>query len=140
MTDNPFREMGERVAEVQVLLDDHAAGGKNSAVGVMAKAQAVLSEPEVLRAMFDVGYFPPNMPLFDRLGTANSRRRSVHVKVDLAADTTPKTSYNDALRRDSPGDFLQIIAPCVASSDYRRAILQRKVGAPNSYSQDRQCI
>jgi hypothetical protein len=63
MTDNPFREMGERVAEVQVLLDDHAAGGKHSAVGVMAKAQAVLSEPEVLR--FDVGYFPPNMPLFD---------------------------------------------------------------------------
>jgi len=29
---------------------------------VVAKAQAVLSEPELLRAMFDVGYFPPNMP------------------------------------------------------------------------------
>jgi hypothetical protein len=27
---------------------------------VVAKAQAVLSEPELLRAMFDVGYFPPN--------------------------------------------------------------------------------
>jgi hypothetical protein len=27
---------------------------------VIAKAQAVLSEPELLRAMFDVGYFPPN--------------------------------------------------------------------------------
>jgi hypothetical protein len=25
-------------------------------------AQAVLSEPELLRAMFDVGYFPPNAP------------------------------------------------------------------------------
>ena len=25
---------------------------------VAAKAQAVLSEPELLRAMFDVGYFP----------------------------------------------------------------------------------
>jgi hypothetical protein len=25
-------------------------------------AKAVLSEPELLRAMFDVGYFPPNIP------------------------------------------------------------------------------
>jgi hypothetical protein len=24
---------------------------------------AILSESELLRAMFDVGYFPPNMPL-----------------------------------------------------------------------------
>jgi hypothetical protein len=30
---------------------------------VVAKAQAVLSESELLRAMFDdVGYFPPNTP------------------------------------------------------------------------------
>jgi len=29
---------------------------------VVAKAQAVLSEPELLRAMFDVGSFPPNTP------------------------------------------------------------------------------
>jgi hypothetical protein len=27
---------------------------------MMTKAQAVLSEPELLQAMFDVGYFPPN--------------------------------------------------------------------------------
>jgi hypothetical protein len=25
-------------------------------------AKAVLSEPELLRAMLDVGYFPPNIP------------------------------------------------------------------------------
>jgi hypothetical protein len=37
------------------------AGGKHSAADV-AKAQAVLSESELLRAMFDVGYFPPNTP------------------------------------------------------------------------------
>ena len=30
--------------------------------GRVAKAQAVLSETELLRAMFDVGYFPPNTP------------------------------------------------------------------------------
>jgi hypothetical protein len=51
----------ERVAEVQAL-DDHVAGGENSAADVVAKTQAVLSEPDLLRAMFDVGYFPPNMP------------------------------------------------------------------------------
>jgi hypothetical protein len=33
-----------------------------SAADVIAKAQAVLSESELLRAMFDVGYFPPNTP------------------------------------------------------------------------------
>ena len=52
----------ERVAEVQTLLDDHLAGGKHTAVDVIAKAQAILSEPALLRAMFDVGYFPPNTP------------------------------------------------------------------------------
>jgi hypothetical protein len=29
---------------------------------VIAKAQAGLSESEMLRAMFDFGYFPPNTP------------------------------------------------------------------------------
>ena len=48
------------IAEVQALLHDHAECGKHTATDVVAKAQAVLSEPELLRAMFDVGYFPPN--------------------------------------------------------------------------------
>ena len=52
----------ERVAELQALLDDHVAGGTHSAADVVAKAQALLSEPELLRAMYDVGYFPPNTP------------------------------------------------------------------------------
>ena len=62
MADNPTWAICERVAEVQALLDDHVAGGKRSAADVIAKAQTVLSEPEPLRAMFDVGYFPPNTP------------------------------------------------------------------------------
>ena len=33
-----------------------------SAADVVAKAEAVLSEPELLRAMSDVSYFPPNTP------------------------------------------------------------------------------
>jgi hypothetical protein len=48
------------MAEVQALLHDHAECGKHPAADVVAKAQAVLSEPELLRAMFNVGYFPPN--------------------------------------------------------------------------------
>jgi hypothetical protein len=35
---------------------------KTSAADVVEKAQSVLSETELLRAMFDVGFFPPNMP------------------------------------------------------------------------------
>ena len=62
MVSNPVWEICERVAEVQALLADHIAGGKHSAADVVAKAQAVLSEAELLRAMFDVGYFPPNTP------------------------------------------------------------------------------
>jgi hypothetical protein len=62
MVDNPVWEICERVAEVQALLDDHLAGGKHTAADVVAKAQAVLSETELLRAMFVVGYFPPNTP------------------------------------------------------------------------------
>ncbi len=62
MVDNQVWEICERVAEVHTLLDDHVAGGKHTAADVAAKAQAVLSEAELLRAMFDVGYFPPNTP------------------------------------------------------------------------------
>jgi hypothetical protein len=34
----------------------------STATDVVAKAQAAVSGPELLRAMFDVGYFPPNTP------------------------------------------------------------------------------
>jgi hypothetical protein len=50
MVSNPVWEICERVTEVQALLDDHVAGGKHSAVDVMAKAQAVLSESQLLQA------------------------------------------------------------------------------------------
>ena len=66
MVDNPVWAISERVAEVQALLDNHLAGGKHSAADVIAKAQAVLSESELLRAMFVVGYFSPNTPPPDR--------------------------------------------------------------------------
>jgi hypothetical protein len=62
MVSNPVWEICEHVAEIQALLDEHLAGGKRSAAEVVAKAQAVLSEAQLLRAMFVVGYFPPNTP------------------------------------------------------------------------------
>ena len=46
-------EICERVAEVRALLDDHVVGGKHSDADVVAKAQVVLSEPELLRALRD---------------------------------------------------------------------------------------
>jgi hypothetical protein len=62
MVSNPVWAICEHVAEVQALLDDHLAGDKHTATDVVAKAQAVLSAAELLRAMFVVGYFPPNTP------------------------------------------------------------------------------
>ena len=62
MASNPVWEICERIAEVQALLHDHAECSKHTAADVVAKAQAVLSEPELLRAMLVVGYIPPNTP------------------------------------------------------------------------------
>ena len=62
MADNPMRQICNRLAEVQALPHDHIECGRHTAVDVVAKAQAVLSELELLRAMFDVGYFPPATP------------------------------------------------------------------------------
>jgi hypothetical protein len=62
MASNLVWEICERMAQVQALLHDHVECGKHSAADVVAKAQAVLSEPELQRAMFDIGYFPPNTP------------------------------------------------------------------------------
>jgi hypothetical protein len=62
MVDNPLWEICERVAELQALLRDHIECGKHSAADVVAKAHAILSESELIGAMFDVGYFPPNTP------------------------------------------------------------------------------
>jgi hypothetical protein len=62
MIDNPVWAICECVAEVQALQHDHIECGKHSAPDVVAKAQAVPSESELLRAMFDVGYFSLNTP------------------------------------------------------------------------------
>lgn len=63
MAGNLVGEIRERVAEVQALLEDHFAGGKHLAAHVVVNAHAVFSEPELLLAVLDVGYIPPNAPL-----------------------------------------------------------------------------
>jgi hypothetical protein len=50
------------VAEVKALPHDHIECGKHSAADVIAKAQAALTESELLRAMFDIGFFSPKTP------------------------------------------------------------------------------
>jgi hypothetical protein len=57
------------------------------------KAQAVFSEAALLRAMFDVGYFPPNTPPAERLAlnlrcplVAASRRYSCRCLATLPRD------------------------------------------------------
>ncbi len=87
MVDNPVWDICERVAEVQALLDDHVAGSKHSAADVMAKAQAVLSEPELLRAMFDVGYLPPNTPW--RAGQIDAGRAHPCACIKRVVSTVP---------------------------------------------------
>jgi hypothetical protein len=37
-------------------------GAAHTAADVVAKVHAVLTEAELLQAMFHVGYFPPNTP------------------------------------------------------------------------------
>ena len=63
---------------VRTLLDDHIAGGEHTAADVVAKARAILSEPALQRAMFDVvvGYFPPNTPLPQQSGPPELRSPS----------------------------------------------------------------
>ena len=67
-----------------------AACGKHTAADVVAKAQAVLSEAEVLRAMFDVDYFPPNTP-----PTKQTARR-------IAANIAKLTSAPRQILKDIP--------------------------------------
>jgi hypothetical protein len=52
----------ERVAEAQTLLNDHVGGGMHTAAELVAKINALLSEEGLLRAMWEVGYFPVNTP------------------------------------------------------------------------------
>jgi CDP-diacylglycerol pyrophosphatase len=55
----------ERVPEVQALLHDHVECGKHTAEEVLKKVQQIISEDELLRAMYHVGYFRASLKEFD---------------------------------------------------------------------------
>lgn len=58
----PLFEICERVAEAQAVLDDHVNGNKLAASDVIKLMQRLLSEPAMLHAMWDVGFFSPKTP------------------------------------------------------------------------------
>jgi len=53
-------EICERVAEAQALIHDHFECGKHSAEEVVSRLRVLMEERALLRAMYDVGYFPQN--------------------------------------------------------------------------------
>jgi hypothetical protein len=93
MADNPVWAICERVAKVQALLHDHVECGKHSAADVVAKAQAVLSEPELLRRY--------SMSATSR----RTRRRLTSVAFSTAARKTTLV-----------GDSVVLTSPCQALS------------------------
>jgi hypothetical protein len=52
----------ERVAEAQTMLNDHIEGGRFTADELVQKLCALMKEEALLRAMWGVGYFPPDTP------------------------------------------------------------------------------
>ncbi len=84
MIDNPVWEICERVAEVQALLHDHAECGNHTAADVVAKAQAVLSEPEL-----------PADNTFGDIAIALRKPRMRHRIKGSAMRTTERVAFRD---------------------------------------------
>jgi hypothetical protein len=51
-----------RVAEARAMLHDHLEGGRFTADEIVRKLAALMKEEGLLRAMWEVGYFPPDTP------------------------------------------------------------------------------
>ena len=56
------RAICERVAEAQAMLHEHLEGGRFTADEIVRKLAALMKEEGLLRAMWEVGYFPPDTP------------------------------------------------------------------------------
>lgn len=52
----------ERVAEAQAMLNVHIEGDRFTADELVRKLAALMTEDGLLRAMWEVGYFPPDTP------------------------------------------------------------------------------
>ena len=52
----------DRVADAQALLHDHLEGGRFTPDELVRKLAALMAEEALLRAMWEVGYFPRDNP------------------------------------------------------------------------------
>lgn len=50
----------DRVAEAQALLHDHLEGGRFTTDEMVRKLAALMAQEALLRAIWEVGYFPPD--------------------------------------------------------------------------------
>jgi hypothetical protein len=57
----------DSIAEAQAILHDRLECGKHSPAEALAKLQRVLPEDGLLRALYDIGYFPATTPPVSRL-------------------------------------------------------------------------
>jgi hypothetical protein len=59
----------ECVNEAQAILHDHLECGKYSPTDALTRLQSVLSNEELLRALYTAGYFPATAPQLSHLHT-----------------------------------------------------------------------
>jgi hypothetical protein len=67
MTNHDLFLICDCVAEAQSILHDHLECGKHSPAETLARLRSVLSEEPLLRALYEVGYFPATTPSVSRL-------------------------------------------------------------------------
>jgi hypothetical protein len=60
--DTPIFVIAEAVSEAQAILHDHLECGRHSPEETLTRLSLVLSEKTLLKAMYDVGYFPASTP------------------------------------------------------------------------------
>jgi hypothetical protein len=60
--DKPEFVIAEAVSEAQAILHNHLECGRHTPQVALARLQAVLPEAPLLRAMYDIGYFPASTP------------------------------------------------------------------------------
>jgi hypothetical protein len=63
MNNNPTWAICDRVAAAQRLLEEHALDQLSDPGLLALKLRTLFSEPELARAMHEVGYFPRSTPM-----------------------------------------------------------------------------
>jgi hypothetical protein len=62
MSNDPTQAIAEAVAEAQAILQDHLESGIGAPAAVLARVNRVLSERTPIRALYDAGLFPREVP------------------------------------------------------------------------------